>query len=37
MNQLVTQRIFLNLDLDLSERKRKRIYHQCLNFGRLRA
>lgn len=37
MNQLITKRIFSNLDLDLSCRKIKRIYNQCLNFGRLRA
>jgi hypothetical protein len=35
MNQLITERIFSNLDLDLSLRKIKRIYYQCLNFGRL--
>jgi hypothetical protein len=35
MNELITNRIFENLDL--SERKIKRIYNQCLNFGRLRA
>lgn len=37
MNQLITERIFSNLDLDLSSKKIKRIYKQCLNFGRLRA
>jgi hypothetical protein len=37
MNELITKRIFSNLDLDLSCRKIKRIYNQCLNFGRLRA
>jgi Transposase DDE domain len=37
MNQLITKRIFCNLALDLSCRKTKRIYNQCLNFGRLRA
>lgn len=37
MNQLITKRIFCNLALDLNCRKIKRIYHQCLNFGRLRA
>ena len=37
MNQLITKRIFSNLALDLSCRKIKRIYDQCLNFGRLRA
>jgi hypothetical protein len=37
MNQLMTDRIFINLDLDLSDRKIKQLYNQCLNFGRLRA
>jgi hypothetical protein len=37
MNQLITNRIFDNLDLDLSERKIKHLYENCLNFGRLRA
>lgn len=37
MNQLITKRIFANLDVDLSCRKIKRIYDRCLNFGRLRA
>jgi hypothetical protein len=37
MNKLLTQRIFDNLDLDLSERKIKHLYDDCLNFGRLRA
>jgi Transposase DDE domain len=37
MNQLITKRIFSNLALNLSCRKIKRIYNQCLNFGRLRA
>jgi hypothetical protein len=37
MNQLISKRIFLNLALDLSCRKIKHIYNQCLNFGRLRA
>lgn len=37
MNRLITKRIFSNLGLDLSCRKIKRIYNQCLNFGRLRA
>jgi len=37
MNQLITDRIFSNLGVDLSCRKIKRIYNQCLNFGRLRA
>jgi hypothetical protein len=35
MNQLITERIFSNLALDLSSRKIRRIYRQCLNFGRL--
>ena len=37
MNQLITKRIFSNLAVDMSCRKIKRIYNQCLNFGRLRA
>jgi hypothetical protein len=37
MNELITKRIFVNLDLDLSCRKIKHLYQQCLNFGRLRA
>ena len=37
MNQLITKRIFSNLALDMSCRKIKRIYNQCLNFGRLKA
>ena len=37
MNQLITKRIFSNLDVDLSCEKIRRIYNQCLNFGRLRA
>jgi hypothetical protein len=37
MNQLLTNRIFINLDLELNDRKIKRLYNQCLNFGRLRA
>ncbi len=37
MNQLLTNRIFENLDLDPSERKIKHLYEDCLNFGRLRA
>ncbi len=37
MNQLITKRIFSNLALDMSCRKIKRIYNQCLCFGRLRA
>ena len=37
MNQLITKRIFSNLALDLSCKKIKRIYNECLNFGRLRA
>jgi hypothetical protein len=37
MNQLIAKRIFSNLALDMSCRKIKRIYNQCLNFGRLRA
>jgi hypothetical protein len=37
MNQLITKRIFSNLDVDLNCEKIKNIYNQCLNFGRLRA
>lgn len=37
MNQLITKRIFSNLALDMSCSKIKRIYNQCLKFGRLRA
>jgi hypothetical protein len=37
MNRLITERIFSNLALDLSCKKIKSIYNQCLNFGRLRA
>ena len=37
MNQLITNRIFENLDVDLSEKKIKQLYQECLNFGRLRA
>jgi hypothetical protein len=37
MNELMTKRIFSNLALDLSCKKIKRIYNQCLSFGRLRA
>lgn len=35
MNQLIVNRIFNNLDLDLSCRKIKRVYNQSLNFGRV--
>jgi hypothetical protein len=37
MNRLMTNRIFINLDLDLNDRKIKQLYSQCLNFGRFRA
>jgi hypothetical protein len=37
MNQLITNRIFDNLGLELNSRKIKQLYQQCLNFGRLRA
>lgn len=37
MNALMTQRIFQNLDVDLSDKKIKQLYDHCLNFGRLRA
>ncbi|HVB02681.1 MAG TPA: transposase [Chitinophagaceae bacterium] len=35
MNQLITERIFFNLGLDLSCRKIRRIYNNSLNFGRV--
>jgi hypothetical protein len=34
MNRLMTNRIFSNLGLDMSCRKIKRIYNECLAFGR---
>jgi hypothetical protein len=37
MNQLLTNRIFFNLELELTNKKIKQLYNQCLNFGRLRA
>jgi hypothetical protein len=37
MNQLLTKNIFSNLGLDLSCTKIKRLFNQCLRFGRLRA
>lgn len=37
MNELLTNRIFHNLDLDPSCEKYKGIYEDSLNFGRLRA
>ena len=37
MNKLITDRIFSNLEIDLSCRKIKKVYAECLNFGRLRA
>lgn len=37
LNRLMTQRIFQNLDVDLSDEKIKQLYDDCLNFGRLRA
>lgn len=37
MNQLLTTRIFDNLELDPNEQKIKQLYDDCLNFGRLRA
>lgn len=37
MNRLITERIFSNLGLDLSCKKIKHIYNQCLDFGRMRA
>jgi hypothetical protein len=36
-NKLLTETIFDNLDLDLNCRKIKRLYEQCLNFGRMAA
>jgi hypothetical protein len=35
MNRLMTKRIFSNLALDLSCKKIKRIYKECMNFGRI--
>lgn len=37
MNQLLTDRIFDKLELELNNTKIKQLYNQCLNFGRLRA
>jgi hypothetical protein len=37
MNQLITDRIFENLNLDLNNKKIKQLYETSLNFGRLRA
>ncbi|HYO06644.1 MAG TPA: hypothetical protein VER14_06650 [Phototrophicaceae bacterium] len=37
MNQIITKRIFSNIALDPNCRKIKRIYNECLNFGRIRA
>ena len=37
MNQLITNRIFSNLNVDLNSKKIKQLYQDCLNFGRLRA
>jgi DDE family transposase len=36
-NKLLTETIFDNLDLDLNCRKIKRLYEQCLDFGRMAA
>lgn len=36
MNRLLTNRIFDNLNLKLSDKKIKHLYEDCLNFGRLR-
>ncbi|HEY3389172.1 MAG TPA: transposase [Prolixibacteraceae bacterium] len=36
-NKYLTETIFANLDLDLSCRKINRLYHQCLNIGRIAA
>ena len=37
MNELITERIFSNLNIDLSCKKYQKAYEDCLNFGRLRA
>lgn len=37
MNKLMTEKIFDNLEVSLSDKKIKQIYEECLNFGRLRA
>lgn len=37
MNRLLTNRIFDNLNLELSDKKIKHLYVNCLNFARLRA
>jgi len=36
-NKIMTERIFLNLGLDLNCKKIKRLYHRCLDFGALAA
>lgn len=36
-NKLLTETIFDNLDLDLNCRKIKKLYEQCLDFGRMAA
>jgi len=36
-NKYLTETIFANLDLDLSCRKINRLYHQCLDIGRIAA
>jgi hypothetical protein len=36
-NKFLTDRIFANLDLDLSCRKIRQLYHKCLNTGALAA
>lgn len=36
-NKIMTERIFSNLALDLNCKKIKRLYHQCLDIGRLAA
>jgi hypothetical protein len=37
MNELITKRIFSNLDIDPSCKKYQQAYEDCLNFGRYRA
>ena len=37
MNELIANRIFSNLEIDLSCQKNKQVYEDCLYFGRIRA
>jgi hypothetical protein len=37
MNELITNQIFQNLEINLNDEKIIPLYHQCLSFGRLRA